>query len=275
MNTSKSKMTWIVAVVLILAAFLFYGGYTTFVKRPSLDAHAIAKAEAAMWKAYYTDDEASLAWNLVTLFRSQFGLTWWEAGTISKNFAESAMKFRKGKADHETAIIPGLIEAYALIQHSSESSFDPAKAARAELAWWVARRTPGRDSPKYVGKQIEYLYEVLYGTKHPAFEKAGFLRAQAAEFRDQGGKDADWQKIEALLIESYQELIRAVQENKKSELVYCRLTADIVSSLAMGISIQNAEPVPNLLSTPISPFMRCTNSLLIANPRPVPPYNLV
>lgn len=204
---------WIMIAAVIVLAALLYGGYTTVIKRPTFNAVAIAKAETAMWKAYYTEDQAPLAWNLVSLFRNQFGLTWWEATRIGKNFAESAIKFRRGEKDHEHAIIPGLIEAYRLIKESSGADFDPDKAALAELAWWIGRRTPGRDSPKLVGKQIAYLYTVLYGQEHPAFETAGLLRAQAADLRDQGGQHADWNRVEELLIQSYQELYQAIREN--------------------------------------------------------------
>jgi hypothetical protein len=37
-------------------------------------------------------------------------------------------------------------------------------------------------------------------------ERAGLLRAQAAALRDEGGANADWEKVEALLVESYQAL---------------------------------------------------------------------
>ena len=38
----------------------------------------------------------------------------------------------------------------------------------------------------------------------------------------------------------------------------------------MGISNQNVEPLPSSLSTPISPFIFDTISLLICKPSPVP-----
>lgn len=211
-ETMRPVKMWIIILVIFLIVSMFYGGYTVAINRPTFDPAAVANAETAMWKAYYTEDQAALAWNLVSLFRSQFGLTWWEATRIGKNFAESAMKFRRGEKNHELAIVPGLIDAYRLIKKSSGANFDPAKAARAELAWWVGRRTPGRDSSKQVGKQITYLYTVLYGKEHPAFERAGLLRAQAAELRDQGGKQADWQRVEDLLNQSYQELANAFEQ---------------------------------------------------------------
>lgn len=42
------------------------------------------------------------------------------------------------------------------------------------------------------------------------FKNAGILRAQAAALRDSGGKNADWEKIEELLKESYIELEKGI-----------------------------------------------------------------
>jgi hypothetical protein len=60
-----------------------------------------------------------------------------------------------------------------------------------------------------VGEKIAKLYGLLYGKDFKEFEKAGLLRAQAAELRDVGGKDANWEKVEDLLKKSYRELKKA------------------------------------------------------------------
>jgi hypothetical protein len=60
-----------------------------------------------------------------------------------------------------------------------------------------------RNKPKIIGQGITHLYETIYGYKHPGFDKAGLLRAEAAYLRDQGQQNCDWVKIEKLLLESY------------------------------------------------------------------------
>jgi hypothetical protein len=57
-----------------------------------------------------------------------------------------------------------------------------------------------------VGHLIGVLYAKLYGTSNEHIAKAGLLRAQAAALRDAGGLDADWVRIEAMLLDSYTEL---------------------------------------------------------------------
>jgi hypothetical protein len=61
-------------------------------------------------------------------------------------------------------------------------------------------------TPEQVGAAIANLYAVLYGETNSSFQKASLLRAQAAHVRDQGGVNADWEQVEALLQESYREL---------------------------------------------------------------------
>lgn len=214
METSKSRMKWIVAACSLIVTVLLYGGYSTLMKRPALDAAVIAKAETAMWRAYYERDDKALAWNLVHLMRSQYGLNWWEAGTIGYLFADSAMKFRNGEVSHTSEVLPELIEAYRKINATTSINFDPVKAAKAEWSWWIARRSNRHNSPQNVGKQIASLYQILYGQDHPAFQESGLLRAQAANLRDQGKHNADWKTIETMLTESYTTLIDAVQDSE-------------------------------------------------------------
>jgi hypothetical protein len=116
------------------------------------------------------------------------------------------MKFKAARSHYEEAALPDLTEAYKAIRIATGMRFDEAQAARAELAWWVARRTPGKDSAENVGQKIAELYSVLYGKDHPSFGKAGLLRAQAAKLRDAGGEGADWVKVEELLLAFYREL---------------------------------------------------------------------
>jgi hypothetical protein len=114
-------------------------------------------------------------------------------------------------------VLDDLTEAYSMIRRASGGSFNPKEVAKAELAWWIARRTPGQNSPEQVGKKISELYALLYGHNDPAFLKAGVLRAQAAKLRDMEGKDTDWQKVEDLLRKSYQELGKVIfKKNRES-----------------------------------------------------------
>ncbi len=195
----------ILAVALVFAVFVFRFVFG----RPSFDADKVARAETRMWQAYYAGNETDLGLQLIAQLRRHHGLSLFEAREVGELFARAALKFRSAGGDHDSVCLPDLTRAYSRIQQAADARFDPEEAARAELAWWVARRTPGQNSAEEVGEKIARLYGLLYGKDFQGFVKAGRLRAQAAELRDSGGKDADWGQVENLLRKSYRELKRA------------------------------------------------------------------
>ena len=202
----RRHLKWILLAALVVAAGL---GLRFVLGRPAFDPDKVARAEAQMWQAYYTDNRVQLALELITLLRTQHGLSLPEAKTIGELLVESAMKFRAARGDYERVALPELTEAYRRIRRATGASFDPETVARAELAWWIARRTPGQNSVERVGEKIADLYSVLYGSDHPSFVTAGLLRAEAAALRAAEGREVDWDRVEDLLRESYREIAKA------------------------------------------------------------------
>jgi hypothetical protein len=62
-----------------------------------------------------------------------------------------------------------------------------------------------------VGRLIAELYAKLYGRTNADIEQAGLLRAQAAALRDAGGVNADWARVEQMLVESYTRLAKGIK----------------------------------------------------------------
>lgn len=197
----------IVAVVGILCTV----GSRAFSEVPDLDPDKIAAAETRMWQAYYARDLPRLHSEMAALLRAQFRIPPADAERVAKSLVGAAMKFAISGANYEQVVLPDLEVAYLQLRALLKLSFDPREAARAELAWWVARRTPGRDNPQQVGRQIARLYSVIYGAERPEFQEAGILRAEAAQLRDRGGPNCDWTKVEGLLRRSYRVLADAVR----------------------------------------------------------------
>ncbi|MDX9980054.1 MAG: hypothetical protein RBU25_08540 [Lentisphaeria bacterium] len=193
-------MTVGVAFLLLVAL----GSMTLFGKRRQVfDPERIAAGEVGMWQAYYGGRRLRLFGQLLAMLRRQFGLSWYEAFRIGHLLARSAMRFKDVWDDYEAVALPDLAAAYERIRRATGRGFDPAAVARAELAWWVARRTPGDKAPEVVGRRIGELYAAFYERQSPDFAQAGWLRAQAAYLRDQQEDQADWEKIRAMLVESY------------------------------------------------------------------------
>jgi hypothetical protein len=108
-------------------------------------------------------------------------------------------------------VLPDLEHAYAIERDWLRASFNPAKVARAELAWWVARRTDGQNSPENVGGLIADENAMLYGVPRDRVLDASVFRARAGRLRDEGGEHADWATVSSLLHQSYRALHAAVQ----------------------------------------------------------------
>jgi len=201
----RGSMRWILWLLVLVAAFFSYRVFF----HPAFNPKRVAHAETEMWRAYYNHDQARLGYELALLFRNQYGLSLPTAVHIAKQYVQAAMKFQAAANNYDAIVLPDLTEAYRLLKQATRASYDPEAAARAELAWWVARRTPGQNSPEQVGKKIAELYAVLHGRSDPAFETSGLLRARAAALRDAGGQAPDWNQIEALLQQSYAALHQA------------------------------------------------------------------
>jgi len=198
-------------VVVIVVAFLCTAGSRAFSAGPIIDPDKIASAETRMWRAYYGADLPAFHREMVALLQAQFRLAPADAERIAKNLTVAAMKFAISGGNYEQVVLPDLEVAYLQLKAVLKLSFDPREAAQAELAWWVARRTPGQDTPQQVGKRIARLYAILYGRERPEFLEAGVLRAEAAQLRDRRGINCDWTEVDRLLRRSYRVLADAVR----------------------------------------------------------------
>ena len=199
---------------LLLAVGGFSGWYVGFHNlglNRSFDPGRVAAAEARMWRAYYGGKMGELAFQMAGLMREQMGASLWTTKQVIGPMAEGTRIFAKGAGDYQREVLPKLEVSYARLGKACGENWNPHEVAQAELAWWVARRTPGENAPEQVGAKIAHLYTLIYSSENADVEKAGFMRAKAAALRDAGGDNADWTAIEALLLESYTALRRGVQ----------------------------------------------------------------
>ena len=132
-------------------------------------------------------------------------MTWWQASRMSYHLAHAAATFGNARSDYEQ-VLPDLTAGYRIARDWTGATYDPAVVARAELAWWVARRVPGQDSPELIAE----LNALLYSVPKEKVLEASVLRARAGKLRDQGGADANWFDVERLLRDSYRALHAAV-----------------------------------------------------------------
>jgi hypothetical protein len=133
-----------------------------------------------MWQAYYQKRNAALFRDLVVLTRETYRMTWWQASRMSYHLARAAATFGNARSDYEQ-VLPDLTAGYRIAHDWTGATYDPAVVARAELAWWVARRVPGQDSPEQVGALIAELNALLYGVpKEKCSRRPCFAHAPAS-----------------------------------------------------------------------------------------------
>jgi hypothetical protein len=201
-------------VLIVLVA----AGYGIFLATPegprslrAFDPDRTAELELDMWQAYYAGRNVRLFTDLVTLNHDQYRYTWARAAHAGFHLARAASTFAKIRSDYDQ-VLPDLERAYSIAKEWTNASFDPKRVARAELAWWVARRVPGQDGPEQVGALIADLNALLYSVPRERVLDASVLRARAGRLRDEGGARADWTQVGRLLRESYRALHAAVQQ---------------------------------------------------------------
>jgi len=192
--------------------------YVVFIATPAgprslraFDPDRSAELEVDMWKAYYAKENRRLFLDLVTLTHEQYRYPWGKAVRAGFYLGRAAATFGNLRADYEQ-VLPDLQRAYTIARDWTSAGFDPNAVARAELAWWVARRIPGQNSPEQVGGLIADENALLYEVPRDRVLEASVLRATAGRLRDEGGEHADWPEVSRLLVQSYRSLHAAVQQ---------------------------------------------------------------
>jgi hypothetical protein len=169
----------------------------------------LADLEVRMWQAYYAKERVRLFSLLVTMLREQHHYSWAVAAREGFHLARAAATFGDLRSNYDV-VLPDLEAAYGIARSWTGAGFDPRVVAKAELAWWVARRIPGQNSPEQVGALIADEYAALYETSRKSVETPAFLRAEAAALRDAQAETPDWVRIGILLQASYRELLSAL-----------------------------------------------------------------
>jgi hypothetical protein len=205
------------ALVLLLAAWVAYDLYSS--RRTSLrdfDADEVARLDTAMWRSYYSRRRVRLFAQACELLRTQYRLPFWRSNAVAYRAAKAAFVFKDGhsRADYERAL-PDLLSFYKSIRSVSDTDFDPERAARLELEWWIVHRERKQHAPGDLERALAELESELYRIPAERLLEHARLRAEAMDIRDtkaeQGGvTEEDWKRIDELLHESWRSLHAAV-----------------------------------------------------------------
>jgi hypothetical protein len=207
--TRKRAIVAMAGAALVLVVYLLAASPSGRGSMKAFEPTRLANLELRMWQAYYAKQNVRLFALLVEMLREQYHYSWATALREAFHLARAAATFGNARSNYEQ-VLPDLDSAYETAQQWERAHFDPSAVARAELAWWVARRIPGQNSPAQVEGLIADEYALLYEVPKPAVERAALLRAQAGALRDAEAAQPDWTTIERLLQESYSDLHRAL-----------------------------------------------------------------
>ncbi len=172
----------------------------------------LADLELRMWRSYYAKERVNLFRLLVIMLREQYHYSWATAVSEAFHLARAAATFGDATSNYES-VLPDLETAYTTARMRLNAGFDPAAVARAELAWWVARRVPGQNSAERVGELMAQEYALLYEVPKPLIARSALLRAQAGKLRDDTAAQPDWETVQTLLLQSFRELRTALDRN--------------------------------------------------------------
>jgi hypothetical protein len=172
----------------------------------SFDPEEVARLETAMWRSYYDRRRLPLFGQLVALLQGQFHLQPLRAVTMAGLAARAAAVFQVGAshADYRGAL-PHLERYYHGIRAVSEVPFDPVRAARLELEWWIVHREVDDHPPGDLEAALADLAAELYQVPAERLWTHASRRAEAVTIRDRTSRRAvgvledDWDRIEAVL----------------------------------------------------------------------------
>jgi hypothetical protein len=191
------------------------------------DPDEVARLETAMWRSYYDRRRLPLFGQLVALLQGQFHLQPLRAVTLAGLAARAAAVFQVGAshADYRRAL-PYLERYYAGIRAVSEVPFDPARAARLELEWWIVHREVEDHPPGDLEAALAALAAELYQVPAERLAAHAARRAEAMTIRDRTSRRQvgvladDWDRIEAVLWVAWKALadeVRVVREQEAQE----------------------------------------------------------
>ena len=205
-------MRWLsrAALVLAIAAAFALAFALTPPRGPrslrQFDPDRLASLEIRIWQADVSRQQLRHVSLVAAMVRQRYHYSWAMAALEAWRLERAASAFDR-RTDGEA--LSDLETAYEALRAWTGAGFDPRAVARAELAWWQARRVPGNNAEP-IGALIADEYAQLYDSSRERMAAAALLRAQAMALRDAHAAAPDWSAVTRLLQESWRELQMAL-----------------------------------------------------------------
>ena len=176
----------------------------------------VGKIETKMWIAYYRHNFLRLFFLLIHLIREQFGMNYFKAFIAGYYSASAAIIFRLGRGkENKEKIVKNLINIHKILSDNALEKFDYVKAGELEFEWWMIDRYPERYQVTRRDALKNSMACVFNVESNKLGEYANY-RAEAMELQDtaeaENKKEADWSKVQSLLILSYKSLYETLHQ---------------------------------------------------------------
>ena len=200
---------WIAALIVIGALLWWITGTGPAGDLRKFDPEAVAAAETAMWRSYYSRERMRLFIQLVQLLREQYRQPAPKAILTAFHAARAASTFQSGhsRAEYERAL-PDLVDYFSRLLPPG-ADLEP--VARLELEWWILHR----ERHPRLAPALAELQAAIYSLPAEKFREHAALRAEAMIIRDRRAErgeltEEDWRQINDLLRRSWRSLHAAV-----------------------------------------------------------------
>ena len=192
--------------VLAWISFDLYTPRQTDIRK--FDPIEVARLETAMWRSYYERRRLRLFALMAEFLRAQYRLPLLRSNVVAYQAARAAFVFKTGRnrADYERAL-PFLENFYAALRRVSNIPFNPQRAARLELEWWIVHRERAQHGPNDLAGVLAAEAAEIYQVPAESMTEHARLRAEAMTLRDtqaeRGALTEDhWSRINELLRQS-------------------------------------------------------------------------
>ncbi|MBL8210214.1 MAG: hypothetical protein JNK87_05860 [Bryobacterales bacterium] len=165
------------------------------------DPRAVAGLETEMWRAYYEHRRMALFGQLVTLLRSQYGLSRTQSGVTALHAARAAARFQDAASpeEYQRALAPLRAFYGRVVPDRAE------RAALLELQWWIVHRERAVRGQQALVESLATLQAEIYGVPAVRFAEHARWRAEAMRLRDEHAAAPDWLAIGEALRQSWLE----------------------------------------------------------------------
>jgi hypothetical protein len=156
-------------------------------RQAAFDPVVVGQRECAAWVAYYRHEWAALLQAALGMVAAGFGMDRRRTVQGAWHVLQANRAWAPVADNDPTAAREHMFRFYELVRGSGWGTFDTARAADLEIAWWAAHRAHQRAGATAdpLVQALDALYACVYGVPAGTMRRAAELRAEAMDESDE------------------------------------------------------------------------------------------